>query len=84
MKYRVGDAQFRDVNLPKTAIAAGQYEIVAEAAGYQRFTTTVNLGRRVTVPVKLSAVPDYEFEDAQQISHEGPWLKSKTRESLSI
>jgi hypothetical protein len=59
-------------------LSAGQYEIVAEAAGYQRFTTTVNLGKEaVTVPVKLSAVPDYEFEDAQQIAHEGAWLKSK-------
>ena len=81
VKYRrVGDAQFRDVNLSeKLQLPPGQYEIVAEAAGYQRFTTTVNLGKEaVTVPVKLSAVPDYEFEDAQQISHEGPWLKSKT------
>ena len=63
----------------KIQLPPGQYEIVAEAPGYQRFTTTVNLGKEaVTVPVKLSAVPDYEFEDAQQISHEGPWLKSKT------
>jgi serine/threonine protein kinase len=80
VKYRrVGDAQFRDVNLSeKMQLPPGQYEIVAEAAGYQRFTTTVNLGKEaVTVPVKLSAVPDYEFEDAQQIAHEGPWLKSK-------
>src|SRR5580765_1578399 len=80
VKYRrVGDAQFRDVNpSEKTQLPPGQYEIVAEAAGYQRFTTTVNLGKdAVTVPVKLAAVPDYEFEDAQQITHEGAWLKSK-------
>ena len=80
VKYRrVGDAQFRDVNpSEKTQLPPGQYEIVAEAAGYQRFTTTVSLGKdAVTVPVKLAAVPDYEFEDAQQIAHEGAWLKSK-------
>jgi hypothetical protein len=80
VKYRrVGDTQFRDVNpSEKTQLPRGQYEIVAEAAGYQRFTTTVNLGKdAVTVPVKLAAVPDYEFEDAQQITHEGAWLKSK-------
>jgi hypothetical protein len=77
---RVGDAQFRDVNpSEKIQLPPGQYEIVAEAAGYQRFTTTVNLGKEeVTVPVNLGAVPDYEFEDAHQVSHEGEWLKSKT------
>ncbi|HWZ78248.1 MAG TPA: protein kinase [Candidatus Sulfotelmatobacter sp.] len=76
---RVGDAQFRDVNpSEKIQLPPGQYEIVAEAAGYQRFTTTVNLGKEeVTVPVNLGAVPDYEFEDAHQVSHEGAWLKSK-------
>jgi len=76
---RVGDAQFRDVNpSEKIQLPPGQYEIVAEATGYQRFTTTVNLGKEaVTVPVNLTAVPDYEFEDAQQVAHEGAWLKSK-------
>jgi hypothetical protein len=80
VKYRrVGDAQFRDVNpSDKVQLAPGQYEIVAEAAGYQRFTSTVNLGKEeVTVPVNLPAVPDYEFEDPPQIAHEGAWLKSK-------
>jgi len=76
---RVGDAQFRDVNSSeKIQLPPGQYEIVAEATGYQRFTTTVNLGKEeVTVPVNLATVPDYEFEDAHQVSHEGAWLKSK-------
>ncbi len=75
----VGDAQFRDINpSEKIQLPPGQYEIVAEAAGYQPFTTTVNLGKEeVTVPVNLGAVPDYEFEDAHQVSHEGAWLKSK-------
>ena len=75
---RVGDAQFRDANASeKIQLPPGQYEIVADAAGYQRFTTTVNLGKEeVTVPVNLGAVPDYEFEDPHQIAHEGAWLKS--------
>jgi serine/threonine-protein kinase len=76
---RVGDAQFREAPASeKIQLPPGQYEIVAEAAGYQRFTTTVNLGKEeVTVPVNLTTVPDYEFEDAHQVSHEGAWLKSK-------
>jgi hypothetical protein len=76
---RVGEAQFRDVNpSEKIPLPPGQYEIVAEAVGYQRFSTTVSLGKEeVTVPVNLGAVPDYEFEDAHQVSHEGAWLKSK-------
>ena len=76
---RVGDAQFREAPpSDKIQLPPGQYEIAAEAAGYQRFTTTVSLGKdEVTVPVNLTAVPDYEFEDAHQVSHEGAWLKSK-------
>jgi hypothetical protein len=76
---RVGDAQFREAPpSEKIQLPPGQYEIVAEAVGYQRFTTTVNLGKEeVTVPVNLTTVPDYEFEDALQVSHEGAWLKSK-------
>lgn len=78
---RVGDAQFREAPVSeKVQLPPGQYEIVAEAAGFQRFTTTVNLGKEeVTVPVNLGAVPDYEFEDPRQISHEGAWLKSKVQ-----
>ena len=76
---RVGDSQFWDVNpAEKVQLPPGQYEIVAEAAGYQRFSTTVNLGKEaVTLPVNLEAITDYEFEDAHQIAHDGPWLKSK-------
>ncbi len=81
VKYRhTGDAQFKDVNVSdKTQLPPGQYEIVAEAPGYQRFTTTVSLGKEeVTVPLNLSAVPDFEFEDSKQVGHEGAWLKTKT------
>jgi len=80
VKYRrVDDAQFKDANpSDKIQLPPGQYEIVAEAAGYQRFTTTVNLGKEeVTLPLNLTEIRDYEFEDPNQIAHEGEWLKSK-------
>ncbi len=80
VRYRhVGDAQFREANpSEKLQLPPGQYEIVAEAAGYQRFTTTVNVGKEdVTVPLNLAGIPDYEFEDPKQVTHEGAWLKSK-------
>jgi len=81
VKYRrAGDAQFRDANVSdKIQLQPGQYEIVAEAAGYQRFNTTINLGKDVvTVPLNLTSVPDYDFEDPKQIAHEGGWIKSIT------
>jgi hypothetical protein len=80
IKYRrTGDAQFHEANLSeRVRLQPGQYEIVAEAPGYQRFSTTVNLTKEdVTVPLNMTSIPDYEFEDPTQISHEGAWLKSK-------
>ena len=81
VKYRrAGDTQFKEASAAeKIQLAPGQYEIVAEAAGYQRFTTTVNVGKEeITLPLNLTSVPDFEFEDAKQLGHEGAWLKSKT------
>jgi len=61
-------------------VPPGDYEIAAEAPGYQRFTTNVNVGKEiVTVALNLTPVPDYEFEDPTQIAHEGPWIKSSTQ-----
>lgn len=81
VKYRrAGDAQFHDANASeKIQTAPGQYEIVAEAPGYQKFSTTVNLAKEeLSVPLKFVSIPDYDFEDPSQIAHEGAWLKSKT------
>ena len=77
---RVGETEFTGANLSeKVALQPGQYEIVAEAPGYQKFTTTVNLAKEdVIVSLHLTAIADFEFEDPKQIAHEGPWLKSKT------
>ena len=80
VKYRhVGESQFKEVSAAeKVALAPGAYEIAAEPAGYQKFTTTVNLPKEeVTVALKLVALPDYEFEDPNQVGHEGGWLKTK-------
>jgi hypothetical protein len=81
VKFRhVGDSTFKDVAFSdRIQLPPGQYEIVAEASGYQRFTTTISIAKEdITVPLNLTAAPDYEFEDAKQVSHEGPWLKTKT------
>jgi serine/threonine protein kinase len=77
---RVGEAQFHDVNpSAKVPLAPGQYEIVAEALGFERFSTEVNLGREnVTVPLNTKAIPDYEFQDPDQITREGQWIRSKS------
>jgi serine/threonine protein kinase len=76
---RVGDAQFHDANSSsKIPLPPGQYEIVAEAPGFQRFSTQLSLGsQNVTVSVKLVPILDYELLDPNQITHEGPWIRSK-------
>ncbi len=78
---RSGETQFRDASVSdKTPVQPGEYEIVAEAPGYNRFTTNVNVGKEdATVTLTLSSVPDYDFEDPKQIAHEGPWTKSATQ-----
>ena len=81
VKFRhAGDTQFRDANVSdKFPVQPGEYEVVAEAPGYQRFTTNVNVGNEnVTLTLNFASVPDYEFEDPKQIAHEGPWIKSTT------
>jgi serine/threonine-protein kinase len=80
VKYRrVGESQFREVNsLQKIQLPPGQYEIECEPPGYKRSSAAVNLGREsVTVPLKLVPIPDYEFENPDQIAHEGEWLRAK-------
>ena len=82
VKFRhAGDPQFRDANVSdKFPVQPGEYDVVADAPGYQRFTTNVNVGKEnVTVALNLTSVPDYEFEDPKQIAHEGPWIKSTTQ-----
>ena len=77
---RAGEAQFTDASASdKIALQPGEYEIAAEAPGYQKFTTTVSLTKEdVIVSLHLTRAADYEFEDPKQIAHEGQWIKSKT------
>ena len=76
---RAGETQFKEASpSEKLQLQPGPYEIVAEAPGYQKFNTTVNLAKEdATVSLNLTSIPDYEFEDPKQIAHEGAWLKSK-------
>jgi serine/threonine protein kinase len=77
--HRIGDPQLHDVN-PATRIQPppGQYEILWEAPGFEKSRTVVNLGKEnVTIPLKLTSIQDYEFQDLNQITHEGDWIKAR-------
>jgi hypothetical protein len=79
---RSGDAQARQVTASeKLVLPPGQYDFTAEAPGYQKYDTgKVNLpsGFDGSIPLKLNSVPDYQFLDPGQITHDGPeWLKAK-------
>jgi hypothetical protein len=81
VKYRrVGDPQFREANpSSKLSLPPGDYEIEAEAVGFNRFDTTVSLPNGETsVQLKLVPTPHYEFQDTNQITDEGLWVKTKT------
>lgn len=80
---KVGETQFRDVKASsKFAVTPGQYEIVAEAPGFQKYTAEIKLspGQNVTVPLGLIAIPSYVFQDETQITQADQWFKSKTRD----
>jgi serine/threonine protein kinase len=80
VKYRrVGEAQFSETAAPnKVAVAPGSYEIVAHAPGFQEFHTQENVGREnIAVALKLVAVRDFLFQDPDQLTHEGEWIKAK-------
>jgi hypothetical protein len=79
---RSGDAQARQATASeKLVLQPGQYDFTAEAPGYQKYDTgKVNLpsGFDGSIPLKLNSVPDYQFLDPGQITHDGPeWLKAK-------
>jgi tetratricopeptide (TPR) repeat protein len=79
VKYqRNGDSQVRQATASdKLVVPPGQYEFTAEAPGYQKYETKVNVpsGFDGSIPLKLNSVPDYQYQDATQIIHDGPeWL----------
>ena len=57
----------------------GEYEIVAEAPGFQEFKIqkTLNTGADVNLPVSLVPIADYEFLDPNQIIRDGVWIRSR-------
>jgi tetratricopeptide (TPR) repeat protein len=82
VKYqRAGDSQVHQATASeKLVLQPGQYEFTAEAPGYQRYTTKLNLaaGYEGSIPLKLDPLPDYPFQDSTQVIHDGPeWIKSK-------
>jgi len=82
VKYqRSGDSQVHQATASeKLVLPPGQYDFTAEAPGYQKYTTKLNLapGYEGSIPLKLDPVLDYQFQDATQVIHQGPeWIKSK-------
>ena len=80
VKYRrVGDPEFTEISpAGRISLSPGQYEIAWEATGYRRASTAINLERQaVTIPLVLDPVQDFEFDDANQVAHDGEWLKAK-------
>ncbi len=82
VKYqRSGDSQVHQATASeKLVLQPGQYEFTAEAPGYQKYTTKLNLvsGYEGSIPLKLDPVQDYQFQDSTQVTHDGPeWTKSK-------
>lgn len=80
MYHRVGDSQEHQATASaRLRLPTGQYELEAEAAGFQKYSAEVKLaaGDDVSLPLKLVPIQDYEFQDPTQVVHEGPWIKLK-------
>lgn len=79
--HRVGESQtFETTPGKRIQLLPGDYEIAWEAPGYKASRETIKLQAKqeIQFPLKLDPVQDYEFEDPNQITHEGEWLKTKT------
>jgi hypothetical protein len=83
VKYqRAGDSQVHQATASdKLVVPPGQYDFTAEAPGFQKYDTgKVNLpsGFDGSIPLKLNAALDYQYQDVSQIIHDGPeWIKAK-------
>jgi len=80
VKYRrEGDTRFQDVPASGSVqLQAAKYEVVAESTGYKSHTATIDVGHEnIPVPLQLEPIPDFLFADANQIVHNGQWLKAK-------
>jgi hypothetical protein len=77
---RAGDPQVRQANAStKLRLPPGKYKLQIEAPGYQESSQEVELtpGDETVISLKLVPVPDYQFQDAAQVIHEGPWVRAK-------
>jgi serine/threonine-protein kinase len=86
VKYkRVGDSQVHQAGpSARLRLPSGQYDLLVEASGFQTYKTELRLvpGEDMSIPLKLVPIPDYEFQDAAQVIHEGPWVRSKDPHSF--
>jgi serine/threonine protein kinase len=54
----------------------GLYNFVGTAPGFQGDPSNVKLvSGNVSIPLTLTPVTDYEFQDPAQVTHVGPWVK---------
>jgi serine/threonine protein kinase len=85
-KYRrVGDSQWIGVSPPASLpLAAGQYEVEADAVGFQHYKTEVkiNPGQTVPLPLKLPVTWDCPVQDSNQVVQDGEWFKPKAPGSV--
>jgi serine/threonine-protein kinase len=83
VKYRrAGDSQWNDVNLTpsmRLPLAPGQYEIAADAAGFQPFKTEekIDPGQITVLPLKLVPLAKCQIQDSTQVTRDGDWSKAK-------
>ena len=79
VKYqRAGDSQAHQVTATtKLRLPPGQYTALIEAPGFQELSLQMKLanGDDLSIPLKFVRVQDYEFQDATQVTHDGPWIK---------
>jgi serine/threonine protein kinase len=77
---RVGDSQTSQTPASaKLTLPPGEYEFTPEAPGFHGYPIKLNLvsGYDGSVPLKLDPVPNYQFQDATQLTYEAEWIKSK-------
>ena len=82
---RVGESQVHEVSASqRVRLPAGQYQVLAEAPGFKGVSGEVQLeaGQNALLPLKLTPIPDYQFPDPAQITHEGEWLRSRNHDQF--
>lgn len=80
--HLVGESQILETSPGKRIqLPPGEYEIAWDAPGYKASKERIKLQAKqeVQFPLRLGEpVVGYEFEDPNQVIHEGEWLKTRT------